>query len=221
MTSTPQKQTPIHSRAHSSNSRRFYDEQWSESVSKSILYGKMTQSSIYQNFPQKILKNNNHENSIQQDNFYTDLCPIHNIPFVFYCLSDFQKICEKCIVYNDHKNHNYKKIEELFFEFREIESGHQDIIQQLAQIKLSKNELRNEFELKSQNRSKALISKVDALNKEVLSVINERVKTIKSRIKSIFEQISGDLEFELFDIEEITKKITYKIGKFDKKTLTI
>ena len=42
-----------------------------------------------------------------------ELCLLHQKPIEVVCMNDYERLCSKCALFGEHKNHDFKGVEEI------------------------------------------------------------------------------------------------------------
>ena len=171
-------------------------------------------------FPEQMYQHP-HEQLITPDDNPIEFCPTHCLPYLFYCLNDNSNLCERCLLYSEHKSHKYEKLEDLKKHQKEMNAEFDKILQAMEQLKQQKEEKKQEFYCKVAARSKTILSKVESFYKEMLSSLIDKNKTMKSKVKELFEQVLREVDLDFLDCDQFVRNLKQKSDRLFNKTTNI
>ena len=140
-------------------------------------------------------------------------CKLHKMEFDLICLSDNKMICQHCALFGDHKNHDFRRIEdycnEIFVELNQVEKSMDKTDKDIFII--------DEFE-------KEISVKIEFKKKKIIGDIKKKFNTIRGlldikeniMVKNITEDFDNVLEKKIDFLTE-NKNIKLKKEKILKK----
>ena len=149
----------------------------------------------------EVEKNKNNLEEIKKENF----CEEHEKKADVICITDKQIICTDCILFGNHKNHEYNKINDfkkkIRRSFAELESKNAKIDFIREKVINSKVIFRDE-----------ILKKKEVLKKEVIFIVNRVQEELDKKEKEILNEIEK-LFLEFKEDENHIKKNSKKIIK--------
>ena len=147
------------------------------------------------------------ENEKLREELNVEKCKIHNEKILYYCFNCRDRLCGKCLMFNNkesikHEKHNV-------FDYNEVQKTiYKDIISKMENNKKLNDNL---------NKDKIKLEKKIKENEIKFNQLNEIIKKISKTIKNNFNKKNADIQKQITKIE----KIQEKIKKSDEKVTKI
>lgn len=167
-----------------------------------------------------------------------EVCSKHNIQYLYYCIDCKIPLCSDCCLFEDeHKNHNIKKLNEVYMTHRDLIKNESaiienkqslliqnlkdvnDIINEIVTFKFQKGKEFKQIYDNLNNQMEMNISNISFKMKNLQKDISDKVKYIDKSRKEINVQIEKSAQSELIEksveIIENYKKLNKSLEKND------